>query len=270
MNVRCVLYLAALLIASVLYPNEALLAQDVAAAARANRDSHNNAASVKAESAWYSPTRASIREQEEDGAATILYEISGNQDLKITVNASGKGNTEIAEIMLIQGQSQWMLAKNVPLEEGYEIDALDGLVLNLKLVLELLRAAAPDGPAGIKQKTTFDVKENSRSIAVNTTSASGGLRAPWTLHAIIEPVSADQWSFDLVAKHEEPIHINGTWQKEAVPPTFADDLSLDGWQVFTIGPIKTTDGNSTILDYGAQISQKHPKTLGALRQMSTR
>jgi hypothetical protein len=67
------------------------LAQDVAAAARANRDSHNNAASVKAESEWYSPTRASIRDQEQAATATILYEISGNQDPKITMDAIEKG-----------------------------------------------------------------------------------------------------------------------------------------------------------------------------------
>jgi len=181
-----------------------------------------------------------------------------------------KGKKQVAEMMVVNGQSQWMLAKNVPLEKGYEIDALDGVVLNLKLALELLRAAAPGGPTGIKQKTTFDVREDSRSIAVNTASASGGLEAPWTLHAIIEPGSGDQWSFELVAKHGETIHISGTWQKEAPPPTFGDDLSLEGWQILSIGPIKTTDGNSTILDYGAQISQKHAKTLGELRKMSAR
>ncbi len=49
-----------------------------------------------------------------------------------------KGKTEVGELMGINGQSQWMLAKNVPMEKGYEIDALDGVVLNLKLALELM------------------------------------------------------------------------------------------------------------------------------------
>ena len=269
MKVRYGLCCVTLLIGVVFQVNKTV-AQDVAAAARANRARHNNAASVKADSEWYSPTRASIRAQNQGAAGTILYEISGNQDLKITMDTVEKGKKQIAEMMVINGQSQWMLAKNVPLEKGYEIDALDGVVLNLKLALELLRAAAPGGPTGIKQKATFDVKEDSRSIAVNTASANGGLEAPWTLHAIIEPASADQWSFELLAKHEETIHISGTWQKGATPPTFGDDLSLEGWQILSIGPIKTTDGNSTILDYGAQISQKHPKTLGELRKMSAR
>ena len=268
MKVRHGVCCVALLMAVIFQANDTLLAQDVAAAARANRAIQKNATAVKADNEWYSPTRASIRAEGTGASGTIFYEISGNQDLKITMNTAEKGKKQIAELMVINGQSQWMLAKNVPLEKGYEIDALDGAVLGLKLALELLRAAAPGGPSAIKQKSIFDVKEDSRSIAVNTASASGGLEAPWTLHAIIEPISADQWSFELVAKHGETMHISGTWQKDAAPPVFADDLSLEGWQVLSIGPIKTTDGNSTILDYGAQISKSHPKTLGELRTMS--
>ncbi len=99
--------------------------------------------------------------------------------------------------MVINGRSQWMLTKNVPLEKGYEIDPLDGAVLNLKLVLEFLRAAAPGGPTAVQGKTTVNIKEEIRSIAVNTASASGGLEAPRTLHAMIEPTTAGHWSFDL-------------------------------------------------------------------------
>lgn len=259
-----------LLIAVLSQADDTSLAQDVVAAARANRAIHNGAVSAKSESGWYSPTRASIHAQDQDGAVTVLYEISGNQDLRITIVSEEKGKKEVGELMLINGQSQWMVTRNVPLEKGYEIDALDDVVLNLKLALELLRAAAPGGPTGIRQKTTFDVKENRRSIAVNTASASGGLEAPWTLHAVIEPTSADQWSFDLLAKHGEVIHMSGTWQKETTPPTFGNDIALDGWQIFGIGPTKTTNENGTILDYGAQASPRRPKTLGELRKMPAR
>jgi hypothetical protein len=61
--------------------------------------------------------------------------------------------------------------------------------------------------------------------------------------------------------------MTGTWQKQETPPSFDDQMLLDGWQILQIGPIKTTDGNSTILDYGAQISNKRAKTLGELRKM---
>lgn len=256
-----------LLIAALFQANSTLLAQDVAAAARANRASHGNAAAAKTDSEWYSPTRASIHAQDQGVSGTILYEIAANQDLKITMVTEEKGKKDIGELMVINGQSQWMLSKNVPMEKGYEIDALDGAVLNLKLVLELLRAAAPGGPTTVIEKTTFNVKESTRPIEVNTASASGGLEAPWSLRATIEPTVPRQWSFELSAKHDRAIHMAGTWQKQDIAPAFDDQMPLDEWQILRIGPIKTTDGNSTILDYGAQTSNKRANTLGELRKM---
>ena len=256
----------ALLVGVVFQAESKLHAQDVAAAARANRARHESMAS-KSESAWYSPTSASIHAEAQNAEVTFLYEVSANQDLRITMSGLNKGKKEVAQMMVINGKTQWMLAKDVPLEKGYEIDPLDGAVLNLKLVLELLRAAAPGGPTTVSEKTTFNVKENTRPIEVNTASASGGLEAPWSLHATIEPSGAGQWSFDVSAKHDRAVHMTGIWQKQDIAPTFDDQLSLDGWQILQIGPIKTTDGNSTILDYGAQVSNKPAKTLGELRKM---
>lgn len=261
---KLVPYLA-FLIAPLLQPDASVVAQDVAAAARANRASKT--ASTKTDGAWYSPTRVTLRAQDQDNAATMVYEITSNQDLRITMDAKVEGKREIGAIMLINGQRQWMLAKNVPMEKGYEIDALDMPVLNLKLVLELLRAAAPGGPSQIKEKTTFDVKEETRSIAVSTASANGGLEAPWSLKATIEPTGVDQVSFELTAKHKDIMHVTGTWQRDVNPSTLSDDLALDGWKILSVGPMKTTDGNETILDYGAQTSKQHPKTLGELRKM---
>lgn len=268
MDFKARLYLATLLVVSLLpQQGSTLNAQDVAAAARANRARHESASSVKPENEWYSPTTASIHAEDQGGRVTILYEISANQDLRITMSGVDNGKKQAAEMMVINGRSQWMLAKNVPLEKGYEIDPLDGVVLNLKLVLELLRAAAPGGPTAVKERTTVNLKEDTRSIAVNTASASGGLEAPWTLQATIQPTAAGCWSFDLSARHDRAIHMTGTWQRDDVAPTFGDDISLNGWQILRIGPIKTTDGNSTILDYGAQTSNAPAKTLGELRKM---
>jgi len=79
---------AALIMAVIFQANDTLLAQDVAAAARANR-ANQNKATAKADNEWYSPTRASIRV--EGPGATIFYEISGNQDPKITMDTVEKG-----------------------------------------------------------------------------------------------------------------------------------------------------------------------------------
>src|SRR5437763_6397620 len=213
------------LIVLLLQASPIVLAQsDVVSAARANRARVESKRDDDSE--WYKATRVSLRAQEQGSVSTTTYEISGSQELKITMDAKGKqGQQETGEIMLINGQSKWMLAKNVPFEKGYEIDALDGPVLELKLVLELLRAAAPGGPNEIRKRTTFNVDDKPRPISVNTASASGGIEAPWTLQATIEPITTDQWSFELTVKHDETVHMNGTWQKEAAPPVFGDDIS---------------------------------------------
>ena len=105
---------------------------------------------------------------------------------------------------------------------------------------------------------------------MNTASASGGLEAPWTLQGTIEPGAAGQVSFDLTVKHDQPMHITGTWQKQAATPVFANDMPLTGWQVLSVGPTREVQGNVATLDYGAQVSQQQPKTLGELRKLAVK
>lgn len=270
MKTRKTLLYVASLIFLVLQGSSTAAAQDVAAAARANRAKKAAARNDDApRNEWYHVTRVSLSLQGQDAAMTTLYEFADNEDVRITVQIQEKGRRESGQIMLINGRCQWMLAKGMPLDEGYEIDALDVPVLDLKLALELLRAAVPGGPSEIKEKMALDVKENSLPITVNTASANGGLEAPWVLHAIIEPTAANEWSFELTVKSgEETMQMSGTWQK-ATPSVFGDDMLLDGWQILGIGPIVRKEGTSTILDYGAQPSTKRAKTLGELRRMTT-
>jgi len=175
----------------------------------------------------------------------LIYEISANQDLKITIDATEEGKEQNSEIMLINGQRQWMLVKNLPLEKGSEIDALDAPVLSLKLVLELLRVAAPAGPNGLNEKATFNVHEQTRSISVNTASANGGLEAPWALQGTIEPTTTGQMLFELAAKHNATMHLSGTWQKDAIPASHRVTSRPRTQVVFSIGPMKTTGSKIT-------------------------
>jgi hypothetical protein len=249
----------------VLISSMSLAQSDVASAARANR---NKLESKTAQNeGWYAGNKISLRIQEEGNALTT-YEIGANQELRITIEGKTKrGQRETGQIMLISGQQQWMLAKNVPMEKGYEIDALDSPVLSLKLAMELLRAAVPGGPSAIAKKTVLNIDEKTRSISVSTSSASGGIDPPWALQATIEPTGAGQWSFELAVKFAETMHITGTWQKDTAAPVFSDDMPLDGWQLLSLGPMKTTAGNATTFDYGAQLSKNHPETLGDLRKL---
>jgi len=231
--------------------------------APATRPSHSRAAAPRQGAGeWYKATRVTLRMQTGGGASKTTYDIGHGQELKITADG------QHSQIMLVNGRRAWMLVKNVALEPGQEIDTLDGPVLNLRMALELLRAAAPAGPGKIKERAEFHIDEQKRSITVNTASASGGIDAPWILDAVIQPIAPDQWSFELHVRHDETIYLSGTWQKEAVAPVFSDDMPLDGWQVLSIGATKIVTANGTVYDYGAQISRRHPSTLGELRKMS--
>jgi hypothetical protein len=75
-----------------------------------------------------------------------------------------------------------MLTKGLKLERGYEIDALDGPVLSMQLVLHLLDRVFPKGPSSIPQGQQIDRKDPI-AIRYATPSASGRIAAPWHLSA---------------------------------------------------------------------------------------
>jgi hypothetical protein len=258
MKLRVVLVFLFILLAQA---GNMVLAQSDATPAKSA--SHSRAAAPKPGAGeWYKATRVTLRMQTAGGISKTVYDIGQGQELKITADG------QHSQIMLVNGRRAWMLVKNVTLEPGQEIDTLDGPVLNLRMALELLRAAAPAGPGKIKGRTEVHIDEQKHPITVNTASASGGIDAPWTLDAVIEPVTPDEWSFELHVRHDEIVYLSGTWKKDAVAPVFSDEMPLDGWQILSIGPTKLPTANGTVYDYGAQISRRHPSTLGELRKMS--
>jgi hypothetical protein len=125
----------------------------------------------------------------------------------------------------------WMLAKDVPLERGYEIDG-DLQVIATGFVDRCARRGSSEPQAGtatslrgctwrpgqITDKATFNIQEKNRSITLSTASASGGIEAPWSLQITIEPISPQQFSFKFTLKHGATINFSGSWQKDAMPP----------------------------------------------------
>lgn len=204
-----------------------------------------------------------------EGDETMLFEIYDEESMRIMTTES-KGSTKSTEqIILVDGR--WMLTKGVKIEKGYEIEALDVPVLMLRVALELLRAAAPDGPSTLKSKSQVDVHEAHQSIKISTMSASGGIPAPWSVKGIIEPVAPDKVAFELTVRGgEQPLHFVGTWQKDQTPPILPGDLALEGWRVFSIGPYTVTKGRETIIDYGAQPANTQARTIAELKAQSTK
>lgn len=216
---------------------------------------------------WSQPTRVTIHAEHGSQSADTVYEIADNQDMRITVDATKNGEERTSQIMLINGARRWMATKNASLRPGYEIDALDGPLLELKLAMELLHQASPNGPFAVTQKTTFKRSESRRAITVSATSNSSGIEAPWSLDAGIDPIAPDKVSFDLAIKHSATIHLTGTWEKQASPVAFADDTPLDGWQILSIAPLKTASGRGASTNYSARRSKIRVDTLDELRNL---
>lgn len=241
-------------------------AQDVADAARANRAKKAARNAEKSANAWYQLTHATLSGGAESDSSLMRFELSSNGEMRIEVEVEEKGKRRTGEIILLKGKRQWMLTRNVPLEPGYEIDMMDGPVLELNLLLEMLRAAVPEGPTTITTKRNVEVNERERNLEVSTASASGGLEAPWSVSGTITPSGEGAWSIDLTVKSTEAVRMVGTWKRSATPPVIADEMPLEGWKVHIVGPTKRTEGPATIYDYGAEPFATKARTAGELRK----
>lgn len=80
-------------------------------------------------------------------------------------------------------------------------------------------------------------------------------------------------TFDLniaAGKGEEHMseHMKGSWENAKPAPQIDDGTALTGWQVFSLGPIRTQQGKSQIFDFGAKKSSSEARTVGDLRKLS--
>jgi hypothetical protein len=166
-----------------------------------------------------------------------------------------------------------MLTKGMKLERAYEIDALDGPVLSMQLVLRLLDRVFPKGPSSIPQERRIDRKDPI-AIKYATPSASGRIPAPWHLSGKVAKTTLGAVTYDLVLEYpgegrggktgSEKMHMVGELGVLA-EPVFRDDSSVEGWTPYGVGPQEEKSGDSTILDYGAKRHEVVFRTVGDVR-----
>ena len=220
--------------------------------------------------AWFKMNFASIRASQPGGSGWITYtfEITPASDTRIHITSVEGGKKTEGTLMLVSGV---LLSKDMPLEAGYEIDAIDGPALTLQLVDKLLAFGAGKTPTELAGHLTVDLTEKTTPIHVNTTSAEGTYPVPWGLVGSIESVSPNSVTFDLthsvrIEGHDEKIRYVGRWENCPTPPEIPDSLSLVGWKTFFLGPIKKSDSRGTTLDYTSRASPDSYATVGALRE----
>lgn len=225
--------------------------------------------------AWSGFTRIVLKESSVGSADVVEWKVSfdhGTNDILIYTDAHGQNTSINGSIAMVGGRI--MLSKGLELEPGYEIDALDAPILNIKLLMILLGRAFPTGPAEVAGQTKVDISDNT-GIKYTTPSASGYIPAPWTVQGNAHKLAQDQVIFDLTLtfpvkkkdNNSEHYSLLLSGELSMLPnPVFLDNDTLDGWKLYGVGPRRIEQAGSTILDYGATPEQGSSyRTIGDLR-----
>lgn len=193
-------------------------------------------------------------------------------DISIDVATQAAKEPMVGTIGLVGGQV--MLTKGLKLQPGYEIDALDGPVLSMRLLFVLLQRVFPTGPSSIVGTTNVDHTDRV-GIKYATPSASGYIPAPWQVKGKVTRLADGKVPFELALsfqvqrqdKERSSLTLRMKGELGVLDrPVFRDTDSLEGWTTYGLGPQETKQGSSTISDYGAKPQEAtRYRTIGDVR-----
>lgn len=208
-----------------------------------------------------------------DHARWRIEASSSTRDTTITVDQAAAGKRMQGTLAMVAGRV--LITNGLELEQGYEIDAVDGPFLYALLTAQLLGRAFPDGPDTLKGTRKVNVTELRDGIRIGTPSASAEFAAPWTVIGTASKEKSGAVRFDLRftssdtagAKQEKvKIRLTGSLGHAAVDPALPDDMPLQGWKVYGVGPSSRKQGDATIVDYGATADEKGYRTVAEIRK----
>jgi hypothetical protein len=215
---------------------------------------------------WFSATKVSLRASYGNDFANVVMSMATGHDFRIDTSQRKGDKSYSGSLIVVAGKR--LLTKGIPLEPGTEIDVLDGPVLYVRLVFELLCRGLPAGPASVKSVRKVNVAEDREPLVINTPSGTNGeFPAPWTLSGSVRPDGAGI-AFDLLLACNglEPFRLKGSWTRAAALLELPDSMSLAGWRVFSLGVYSIPADGGTVTDYGAQEFGKPFLNLGAVRR----
>jgi hypothetical protein len=201
-----------------------------------------------------------------------------SDDMQIEVETSRSGTLALGKILLIGGRV--MAIQGPVAEKGYEIDALDGAVLELELVTKMLGRVLPDGPVAVQKSRVIDYTDKKTGIQFATPSAEGFVRPPWHVVGELKRTPSDAIEFDLTLdtagmggpledeaqSHPVTMQFSGRFSK-VEHAKLEDQLSLAGWNVFTLGVQSHEKRDSgTTIDYNAAPATPTYKTVADVRK----
>jgi hypothetical protein len=216
------------------------------------------------------------RDKSGDYAHWRIEASSTTHDTTITVEQATAGKPLRGTLAMIGGKV--LITNGLELEPGHEIDAVDGPFLYVLLAGRLLGRAFPDGPESLADSQRINLTELHDGLQVATPSASADFRAPWTVAGTATkdrsgPVRFDlHFTFAMPTGADSPnftLHLTGTFEHGAGDPGLRDDMPLQDWKVYGVGPTSRKQGNATILDYGATADHQSYATVGEVRASLT-
>ncbi len=203
-------------------------------------------------------------------SAQWRFQRSGGGDILLDLEESRAGRIRAGSLLLIGNGA--LLARDVPLERGRELDGFNGPLLMLQLALRVLERAAPGGPGSVKGDTKIELSEPEQPIKVTGVGADGEFFAPWSARGILGPVADGQIRFELVfdsaSRGGTPAYrtsIAGIWQDASPPLQLPDAMALRGWRVFQLRPAVRAAGAVNAVGLATSAPMAFPN-LGEVRR----
>jgi len=188
-------------------------------------------------------------------SAQWRFERSTTDDILLERQENRAGRIEAGSFLLIDGA---LIVRDTRLEPGKELDAVNGPLLMLQLVLQLLERSVPAGPSQLTRELRVDLAEHKRAIAVTGIGADGEFAAPWRLTGSVGPAGKGIVKFELEfssaargpAGARYQTSIAGIWQNTPPAVVFQDSMSLRGWQVYRFKPVVRQRGAVNAMGLG--------------------
>jgi len=156
-----------------------------------------NAASLAPETRWADPSSVKLNIEFPGNGYHASWELfrCACGDLLVRAELAVPGEVETGDLLLVGGRA--VLTRGFGQYKEEAAASLDAAALMMQLALRLLERAEPGGPAKITEAANVDLLDEINNIYLDTGSAEGGFKAPWSIKGSISAPSDTARKFDL-------------------------------------------------------------------------
>ncbi len=155
------------------------------------------AAGVPAETRWADPSRVRLNVEFPGDGYHASWELFRCEcgDLLVRAELNIPDESVSGDLLLVKQAA--VLSRGFGKYREEAAASLDAAALMMQLALRLLERSVPGGPAGAGEKLDIDVQDTINHIHLDTGTAVGGFRAPWSIAGEVAPAGETARRFDL-------------------------------------------------------------------------